>query len=92
MLTTRGNLNPKGYQALAVSSTAVSLTIPAGARIAYLYVESNTVRWRDDGTNPTASVGTPLKADADLLYDSDLTKLRFIRASADAVVHVSFYV
>ena len=91
MQMTRGNLKPLGYQALAVSSAAVSLTIPAQSRIVYLYVETNDIRWRDDGTAPTATVGSPLKADTDLIYDSDLTKVRFIAQGADATVHCHYY-
>jgi hypothetical protein len=80
-----------GYQALAVSSSAVALTIPNGARIVYLYVEGNDIRWRDDGTNPTTSVGSPLTADTDLIYDSNLTKIRFIAQASDATVHCTYY-
>jgi len=88
----RGSLGSSlGYQALAVSSAAVSLTVPSRSRIAYLYVETNDIRWRDDGTNPTASVGTPLTSGTDLIFDGDLSKIRFIRQSADATVHITYY-
>ena len=47
-----------GYIGLAVSSAAVALgTLPSGADRAVVIVEGGPVRWRDDGTMPTASVG-----------------------------------
>jgi len=50
-------IKPKGFQALAVSATAVALTVPSGAVRAIIAVEAQPIRWRDDGTNPSATVG-----------------------------------
>jgi hypothetical protein len=82
-----------GYIGLAVSSAAVALgTLPSGADRAVVIVEGGPVRWRDDGTMPTASVGMPLKDGDGMNFDGDLTALRFIRSGAtDAVVHISYY-
>ena len=54
--------------------------------------ETNTVRWRDDGTNPTASVGMPLAAGVTLQYDGDLKKIKFIEQTASAKINISYYV
>ena len=43
-----------GQMALAVT-TATTLTVPAGSVIAQICVEGATVRYRDDGTNPTTT-------------------------------------
>jgi hypothetical protein len=53
--------------------------------------ETVGVRWRDDGTDPTASVGMPLAAGVPFAYDGDLTRIRFIQQSASAVLNVSYY-
>lgn len=86
-----GVVTPLGFQQLSVSNTAVGFTPPAGATYCAFEVETNAVRWRDDGTNPTASVGF-LQAPPDKwTYASSLTALKFIRASADATVDISCY-
>ena len=53
--------------------------------------ETQNVRWRDDGTAPTASVGMPLAAGETLNYDGDLNRIRFIQQSSGAVLNVSYY-
>jgi len=49
------------------------------------------VRWRDDGTAPTASVGMPLPAGTILSYDGDLSRIRFIETAASAALNISYY-
>ncbi len=44
---------PKGYQQITDLSSAVSLTVPNGANYAIIEAETQSVRWRDDGTAPT---------------------------------------
>ena len=53
---------PKGYQQLTVSTTAVALTVPVGATRAVVKVIAQPVRYRNDGTAPTSTVGFPLVA------------------------------
>lgn len=88
-----------GYQQITSLSAAASLTVPSttplGAsgkpRIALLQCESQSVRWRDDGT-PTASVGMILNVgDQPYPYDGDLTKIKFIETAASAKLNVSYY-
>ncbi len=50
------------------------------------------VRWRDDGTAPTAAIGmTMAVADAPLLFSANLGALRFIEQTAGAKLNVAFY-
>jgi hypothetical protein len=49
------------------------------------------VRWRDDGTAPTASVGMPILANGMLSYDGDLTTIRFIQTAATATINITYY-
>jgi hypothetical protein len=79
-----------GYQQLTISSSAVALTIPAGAVYAWVRIESNDVRWLDTGSNPSASVGMPMKANEETEFDGDIYALRFIRQSADATLNVEY--
>lgn len=87
-----GDVQPKGYQQLTVSNTAVSLTVPTGALGALIQCQSNGVRWRDDGTDPTASVGMTLDTPNILDYDGTLSKLRLIRSGgSDSILNISYY-
>jgi hypothetical protein len=62
------------------------------ANFALITPDTNGVRWRDDGTAPTSSVGMPLAAGVTLQYDGDLSKIQFIESTASAVLNVSYYV
>jgi hypothetical protein len=52
-------INPAGtFQQLTVTGSAQGLpNIPARATRAVITVETDNIRWRDDGTAPTGSVG-----------------------------------
>jgi hypothetical protein len=80
-----------GYQQITSLSSAASLTPPQGATLALIVPETQNVRWRDDGTNPTASVGMPIFVGASLSYDGDFNKIRFIETTASAKLNVSYY-
>jgi len=86
--------SPLGYQQITTLSSAVGLTVPSGANMALITCTTQNVRWRDDGTNPTASIGMLCLAtggDAGLWYKGDLSKLKFIEATASAALNVSYY-
>jgi len=82
-----------GYAQDTTISAATALpTIPAGASLVLLQVTGQDVRWRDDGTDPTASIGMILNADADPYpYSGDLSAIRFIETAASAVLNVAYY-
>lgn len=80
-----------GYQQITSLSAAASLTIPTGATMALIIPETQAVRWRDDGTNPTASVGMPVAVGESLNYDGDLSRIRFIEQTASAKLNISYY-
>lgn len=80
-----------GYQQITNLSSAVGLTIPTGATLALIVPETQNVRWRDDGTDPTASVGMPIYIGASLSYDGDLNKIKFIQETASAKLNISYY-
>ena len=80
-----------GYQQITSLSASTALTVPVGATMALIVAETQAVRWRDDGTAPTASVGMPLAKGTSLSYDGDLKAIRFIQQTASAVLNVSYY-
>jgi hypothetical protein len=86
-----------GCGQLAAFSTATLLSavsggIPSGATQATLSVETNIVRYRDDGTAPTASVGTPLPTGGvPWPYSGPLSAIEFIPETGSATVDVCFY-
>jgi hypothetical protein len=88
-----------GYQQITTLTASTGLTIPTLAPdglnakpvFALILAEGAPVRWRDDGTAPTASVGMPLAVGVPLQYDGDLTKIRFIQQSASGILNISYY-
>lgn len=88
-----------GYQQLGTLTSSTGLTVPsltpdglnAKPVFALIVAEGAPVRWRDDGTAPTASVGMPLVVGVPLQYDGDLTKIRFIEQSVSAKLNISYY-
>lgn len=90
-----------GYQQITSLSSSTGLTLPsteqhgvsmAPAKLVLLQAETQNVRWRDDGTAPTASVGMILYAGADPYpYDGDLNKIRFIEVAASAKLNCSYF-
>lgn len=90
-----------GYQQLDSLSSAAGLTVPSRdptsgmttkANFALIVAEAQDVRWRDDGTDPTATVGMLLKTGVIFQYDGDLSKIKFIETAGSAKVNVSYYV
>jgi hypothetical protein len=80
-----------GYQQITTLSAATALTVPAEATMALIIPETQAVRWRDDGVDPTASVGMPVNVGESLNYDGDLRHIRFIEQTASAKINVSYY-
>lgn len=90
-------LSPRGYCQLTSLSASTLLSacsggIPDGATIANVIVESQAVRYRDDGTAPSATVGMPLAVGTDKVFVlNNLGTLRFIEQTSGAKLNVSFY-
>jgi hypothetical protein len=89
--TVEASLQPVGYQQLTSMTNATSLTPPAEARIAVIEAEAQEVRWRDDGVDPTTTVGMLLPVKSAFTYTGVLASLRFIAAVAGAILNVSYY-
>ena len=89
--TAEGNLKPLGYEKVTGLSASKSLTVPANAKKAFLKVESQPVRWRDDGTDPTSTDGMLQDVGDEWWYTGDLAEIEFIETAASATLHVSYY-
>jgi len=80
-----------GYQQITSLGSAVGLTPPAGAVYAVLQAEGQVVRYRDDGTNPTATVGMMLYPGAAFTYNGTLSAIKFIQADTGGILNVLYY-
>lgn len=90
-----------GYCQLTATGTAAQLStctggIPAASTIAEICVETASIRYRDDGTAPTASVGMLVAPASSTIptcfqYGGPLTAFQFIAVSGSPVIDVSFY-
>ena len=88
---TEGSLVPCGYEQITDLSAAVGFTVPAGARLAVIIAETQAVRWRDDGTDPTAAVGMPLATGVQWTYPGNLSAIKFIEQTGSAKLNVSYF-
>lgn len=80
------------YQQMSVTTVVNLTTVPAQATYALISPETNGIRWRDDGTDPTAAIGMPVAAGSTLTYDGDPTKIRIVSQSGTSTVNVSYFV
>jgi hypothetical protein len=90
---------PLGYCQITATplSSATKLSscsggIPTGATMIAVQAETANIRYRDDGTPPTASVGQLLVTGQNpMLYTGTLSAIQFIAATGSPVLDVSFY-
>ncbi len=86
-----------GYGQLTSLSSAkgfgdVTGGIPAGTKLVIVAAETQAVRWRDDGSNPTSTVGMPLATGQYAEFtESQLSQVKFIEQTASAKLNVTFY-
>jgi len=95
-------INVLGHGTMSVSNVAKNLTasmdvdLPAKCKRAFITVETDAVRWRADGTAPTATEGHVIAA-ADSIsftggnYRQLLENIQFIRVTTDATVKVTYF-
>jgi hypothetical protein len=63
---------------------------PEDATSALVQAESQAVRYRDDGTDPTASVGATLASGDSVVLTGDLSSYKFIEQAASAKLNITF--
>lgn len=88
-------LAPKGYQQISAATlaAATALTVPGGSTAAVVTSDTAGVRWRDDGTNPTAAIGMPIAAGQSYTFNgaAQLAAIKFILQSGSPVLNISYY-
>lgn len=87
------NLSALGHQQITSLSSAVGFTsIPDGTELVIVQAETQNVRFRDDGTNPTASVGIILVANTVYEFSmAQFARVKFIEVTASAKLNCAFY-
>jgi hypothetical protein len=76
--------------ALAVGVNT-TLTVPSGATLAEICVEGASVRYRDDGSPATSSLGVPVSPGVCFPYSGPLANLSFSAQSGSPTIDVSYY-
>jgi len=85
---------PAGYEQLTVSSTAIPFaSIPDKAGKVVISVEDDSIRYRDDGTDPTTTVGMVAYPGTVIILNSKqaITKFKAIRITTDAELNCLYY-
>ena len=83
------NLKPTKYAQVIGVPSAISPPVPG--RILMLLAETQAIRIRDDGTDPTTAVGFLIPAGVAYEYKGDTRNLRIIEAAASATLNVLGY-
>lgn len=87
-------IKTKGYEQVEVGDSAIGLSVPSGATRAVVGVESQPIRYRNDGEEPTSSVGFLVKADVtfELHGNEALKNFQAIRSGeTDGVLNIIYY-
>lgn len=88
---------PLAYSQITVTSAAaVGLNVPTSAstaRVAQFCLDANTLRYRDDGTAPTTTIGMPVVQSLTpcFPYSGNLTAIQFIATVTSVTLNVSYY-
>jgi hypothetical protein len=106
MIIREGEYTPLGYGQFSVdastakscSSTAANgsniTTVEGTNRVSRVIrlevVPEQAIRFRLDGTAPTASIGTPIPAGAQYIVNADPYRFQFISQSGTATVNIEF--
>lgn len=80
-----------GYQQIVGAAAATGLTVPASTCMALINIEAQAVRWRDDGTNPTTTVGMNQAVGSTLEFYGDFGRIKFIETTAGTIINVAYY-
>lgn len=93
---------PCGYAQYTSMAAAIALTSAPASGVALaaasftpkrcvITVEGAGIRWRDDGTDPTTTVGMPVSAGASFEYTGPMGAIKLIQQSASATINVVYY-
>lgn len=82
-----------GFQQLGAGiAAATGFSLPAGTEFAEVTVGAQAVRWRADGTDPTAAIGMPMAVGATRIFTmQQLGSVKFIEQAVGAVLSITYY-
>lgn len=82
-----------GYMQVPLSTTLPFQLpdIPDGAKSMLIKPESGGIRYRDDGIDPTSTVGMPLASGESMYYELKIEDLRMIAQEDGAICNIAFY-
>lgn len=66
-------------------------TPPAGATYAVIQCEGGVVKWTDDGSAPTATLGLTLSDGGELRYNGNIPAVRIASKSGSPALCVAYY-
>jgi hypothetical protein len=82
-------IEPDGYVQL---NPTIAMGIGIGnGRVALIQALDQNVRYRDDGPDPTTSIGVRIHAGESIWYTGDLRKIRFIEETSGAELNILVY-
>ncbi len=86
-------LFPLGYVQLSLSTNTVTELpdSPEGTIVALIKIEGAAARYRDDGVDPTSSMGMPVAVGESLVYDALMIDMRMIGQADGSKVNVAYY-
>jgi len=84
------SLEPDGYFQITDLSSVRSVAGGNG-RIALIQTLNQNIRWRDDGVDPTSTIGMRLAAGETFLYTGKMQTIRLIEEAVGAQVNISTY-
>ena len=89
---TATTVSPAGGTGCTVTVTYTDDAIPDGVGRIDFQAESQTVRWRDDGTAPTSTTGFTLAVGSTKSYEgASLGSVKVIEATSGAKLNVTMY-
>lgn len=80
-----------------VFPTITTPNVPGGSvlkivpGLAIIQCNGGVVRWRDDGTAPTSTVGMSIPDGGELDYTGDIASIQFIASSGTPILDVALY-
>ena len=78
-------------QVITVGGTAVGLAPPTNAIFCVISVETNAVRYRDDGTAPAGQFGILIPVNTIFEYSGNLNAIQFAAQAGASNINVSYY-
>lgn len=82
----------KGFQEITDLSVALFLEVPDSSVVAVIQNQSDVnIRYRDDGTAPTATTGMILYPGETYPYEASIDSIQFIQEESGAKLAVSYY-